>query len=167
MTFVVDAKQLKSSLQLPQVAQKIDLTMLFNHRAFLALLMVLPSTSVAFVSPRSSLRSKWALSAAESDDVNGSTKTTTTMVGGGSSLVAAASPDNKSRLASAFAALDETDQYDAVLTGLCAKILDDTADEEAKAALQDPIKLMQEMNARRVTASGRSLMALIDVSIKR
>lgn len=138
--------------------------MLFNHRAFLALLTVLPSTSVAFVAPRSQLRSKWALSAAESDDVNGSTATT--MVGGGSSLVAAASPDNKSRLASAFAALDETDQYDAVLTGLCAKILDDAADDEAKAALQDPIKLMQEMNARRVTASGRSLMALIDVSSK-
>jgi hypothetical protein len=139
--------------------------MLFNHRALVALLAVLPTTSFAFVSPRSSLRSKWALLAGEGDDVNGSTTATTVV--GGSSLVAAASPDNKSRLASAFAALDETDQYDAVLTGLCAKILDDTADEEAKAALQDPIKLMQEMNARRVTASGRSLMALIDVSIKR
>jgi hypothetical protein len=150
-------------LHIALIAQKI--TMLFNHRALVALWAVLPTTSFAFVSPRSSLRSKWALLAGEGDDVNGSTTATTVV--GGSSLVAAASPDNKSRLASAFAALDETDQYDAVLTGLCAKILDDTADEEAKAALQDPIKLMQEMNARRVTASGRSLMALIDVSIKR
>jgi hypothetical protein len=71
--------------------------------------------------------------------------------------------DPKSRLASAFAALDETDQYDAVLTGLCAKILD-SKDLEAKAELDGPIQLLQEMNARRVKASGRGLMALIDVS---
>jgi len=83
---------------------------------------------------------------------------------GGSGLVPASSGNNKSRLSSAFAALDETDQYDAVLTGLCAKILDDTSDKEAMAALQDPIKLIQEMNARRVTASGRSLMAIIDAT---
>jgi len=72
--------------------------------------------------------------------------------------------NNKSRLSSAFAALGESDQYDAVLTGLCAKILDDTSDSATRAALQDPIKLMQEMNSRRVTASGRSLMALIDAT---
>lgn len=142
---------------------------MFNNRALLALLTTvsLPTTSVAFVSPQTPYsRSKWVLSAAEGDDVNGSA-TTTTMDGGGggSMLVAATSGDTKSRLASAFAALDETDQYDAVLTGLCAKILDDPTDEEAMAALQDPIKLMQEMNARRVKASGRSLMALIDVSV--
>ena len=130
--------------------------MIFNNRAFLALVALTSSTTHAFVAPKSALRPRWVLKASGSDvDVNGAT---------GSSLVAAGNQDNKSRLASAFAALDETDQYDAVLTGLCAKILDDTADEEAKAALQDPIKLMQEMNARRVTASGRSLMALIDVS---
>jgi putative intracellular protease/amidase len=130
--------------------------MIFNNRAFLALVVLTSSTVHAFVAPKDALRPRWVLKASGSDvDVNGAT---------GSSLVAAGNQDNKSRLASAFAALDETDQYDAVLTGLCAKILDDTADEEAKAALQDPIKLMQEMNARRVTASGRSLMALIDVS---
>ena len=93
-------------------------------------------------------------------DVNGAAATTTS-----SGQLAFGSQDTKSRLASAFAALDESDQYDAVLTGLCAKILDDGTDTDAKEALQDPIKLMQEMNARRVKASGRSLMALIDVSI--
>jgi hypothetical protein len=71
--------------------------------------------------------------------------------------------DPKSRLASAFAALDETDQYDAVLTGLCAKILD-SKDLDAKVGLDGPIQLLEEMNARRVKASGRGLMALIDVS---
>ena len=70
----------------------------------------------------------------------------------------------RSKLASAFAALDETDQYDAVLTGLCAKILDETPSVACWSALQDPISLLKEMNARKVAASGRSLMALIDVS---
>jgi hypothetical protein len=70
----------------------------------------------------------------------------------------------RSKLASAFAALAENDQYDAVLTGLCAKILDETPNAQCLSALQDPISLLQEMNGRRVAASGRSLMALIDVS---
>ena len=75
--------------------------------------------------------------------------------------------DLKSQLVSAFTNLDESDQYDAVLTGLCAKILDDTSltSESAKAVLADPIQLLQEMNDRRIPASGRSMMALIDVGV--
>ena len=104
--------------------------------------------------------------------------------------------DKASLLASAFAALEEKDQYDAVLTGLCAKILDGdvaamssgeeggvdgdgtvedqvnrvateaamTPSQRAYAKLKDPIRLLNEMNARGVQASGRSLMALVDVS---
>jgi hypothetical protein len=83
-------------------------------------------------------------------------------VNGGASLIL--STDNKSKLASAFSNLAENDQYDAVLTGLCAKILDDTQNQKAMSALQDPISLLQEMNNCKVQASGRSLMALIDVS---
>ena len=83
-------------------------------------------------------------------------------VNGGASLIL--SSDNKSKLASAFSNLAENDQYDAVLTGLCAKILDDTANQKAMSALQDPIALLREMNDRKVPASGRSLMAIIDVS---
>lgn len=72
----------------------------------------------------------------------------------------------KSQLASAFSALDESDQYDAVLTGLCAKILDQPSEDlvQVTEALQDPIQLMEEMNARRIKAGSRSLMALVDVS---
>lgn len=71
----------------------------------------------------------------------------------------------QSQLASAFSNLDESDQYDAVLTGLCAKILDDTSlsGDQVVAALQDPIQLLEEMNTRRVSAGSRSLMALVDV----
>ena len=71
----------------------------------------------------------------------------------------------KSQLASAFSALDESDQYDAVLTGLCAKILDQPSEDLGQVieALQDPIQLMEEMNSRRIKAGSRSLMALIDV----
>jgi hypothetical protein len=87
-------------------------------------------------------------------------------------------------ISSAFQALDEKDQYDAVLTGLCAKILDGTMvpnEEESVAeriarqatmtptqlaydTLKDPIRLLEEMNNRRVRASERSLMALIDAT---
>ena len=74
----------------------------------------------------------------------------------------------QTQLASAFSALDETDQYDAVLTGLCAKILDQKAPVEGDdppPTLDDPIQLVQEMNSRRIRASPRSMMAFIDVSI--
>jgi len=101
-------------------------------------------------------------------------------------------------VSSAFDALGEKDQYDAVLTGLCAKILDGNYDpnpprsvntntntgedaeedggeavvetpvmsaaERAFDALKDPIRLMKEMNSRKIKASERSLMALIDAS---
>ena len=74
----------------------------------------------------------------------------------------------QSQLASAFTALDERDQYDAVLTGLCAKILDTpkaaSVDPTAQA-LRDPMQLVEEMNTRRIKASPRSLMAFIDVSM--
>ena len=71
----------------------------------------------------------------------------------------------RTQLVSAFSALDESDQYDAVLTGLCAKVLDDPSNSGDKitVALQDPIRLLEEMNTRKISASPRSLMALIDV----
>lgn len=72
-----------------------------------------------------------------------------------------------SKLASAFSALAENDQYDAVLTGLCAKILDDeTSQEKIQSVLQDPVSLLREMNDRNVAASGRSLMSLIDATVQ-
>ena len=72
----------------------------------------------------------------------------------------------QSQLASAFTALDERDQYDAVLTGLCAKILDQPAAgpvDPDTDLLRDPMQLVEEMNQRRISASPRSLMAYIDV----
>jgi hypothetical protein len=74
----------------------------------------------------------------------------------------------KTQLLNAFTNLGTADQYDAVLTGLCAKILDDTTmkTNDATVALQDCMNLLNEMNTSRITASSRSLMALIDVCIK-
>lgn len=84
-----------------------------------------------------------------------------------------------SLLNSAFEALDENDQYDAVLTGLCSKIIDGkistdpeqvakeatlTQTQLAMERMKDPLRLVHEMNQRRIKASTRSLMALIDVS---
>ena len=73
--------------------------------------------------------------------------------------------DAKSQLFASFSALSLADQYDAVLTGLCAKILDSASatPEAALTALEDPLSLMEEMNAKRIPASARSLMALVDV----
>jgi hypothetical protein len=91
--------------------------------------------------------------------------------GGGGGLVTAS--DAKSQLFSAFAALDLSDQYDAVLTGLCAKILDNddpskggtSSSSQSATVLQvdGPMQLLQEMNQKRIVASPRSIMALIDV----
>jgi len=88
-----------------------------------------------------------------------------------------------SLLNDAFANLSAGEQYDAVLTGLCAKILDGdaarelAADVEATArvaamnpterafsTLADPLSLLEEMNGRRVRASPRSVSALIDAA---
>eukprot|EP00523_Entomoneis_sp_CCMP467_P008017 CAMPEP_0168730682 /NCGR_PEP_ID=MMETSP0724-20121128/6858_1 /TAXON_ID=265536 /ORGANISM="Amphiprora sp., Strain CCMP467" /LENGTH=470 /DNA_ID=CAMNT_0008777631 /DNA_START=78 /DNA_END=1490 /DNA_ORIENTATION=+ len=79
--------------------------------------------------------------------------------------------DAKSQLFASFSALSLADQYDAVLTGLCAKILDGTLeaksdDEERGSQLSDPMQLLQEMNDKRLVASPRSIMALIDATVK-
>jgi hypothetical protein len=94
----------------------------------------------------------------ETSQVNGSA------IGGGLTSIGSAL---QSQLVSAFTSLDESDQYDAVLTGLCAKILDNPSKsgDQVTVALQDPIQLLQEMNSRRIPASARSLMALIDVRL--
>ncbi|CAB9524547.1 expressed unknown protein [Seminavis robusta] len=82
-----------------------------------------------------------------------------------SSRIIPAAMTGRSQLAAAFTALDESDQYDAVLTGLCAKILDN--DQAATAAsLEDSAALLTEMNQRNIPASPRSLMSLIDATVK-
>jgi len=102
-------------------------------------------------------------------------------VNGGRNIVLTDSflKDRASLLESAFEAMDDKDKYDAVLTGLCSKILDGksnmnandiaidatlTPTELAMEKMKDPIRLLEEMNSRKVKASGRSLMALVDVS---
>jgi hypothetical protein len=74
----------------------------------------------------------------------------------------------KTQLLNAFTNLGTADQYDAVLTGLCAKILDDTSMSERQAlvSIQDCIDLMEEMNQARIPAAQRSLMALLDATTK-
>jgi hypothetical protein len=123
-----------------------------------------------------------ALSASNDDNSNNS----------GGSLIFQSDKNNylNNLLSSAFLALDETDKYDAVLTGLCSKILDTggaekmtsktkvkeggggsmSVDEYVQSAvsplgvMEQPLNLLQEMNTRRVKASPRCTSALIDVS---
>jgi hypothetical protein len=99
------------------------------------------------------------------------TSTADDVIGGGGNGSIMLQADNaKSRLFESFAALSMADQYDAVLTGLCAKILDNNekrrdAADDAIEALADPMDLLQEMNQKRISASPRSIMALIDVCV--
>ena len=94
--------------------------------------------------------------------------------------------DRSSLLESAFDAMDDRDKYDAVLTGLCSKIIDGsggksdnnaeelvdsiasdaslTPSQLAMKKMNDPLQLLEEMNRSKVRASSRSLMALVDVS---
>jgi hypothetical protein len=117
------------------------------------------SFSAVYAENRNSAQSSRKVDSSENVPVNGSSGGVGGMMSMGSTL--------QSQLASAFSALDESDQYDAVLTGLCAKILDQPSmsGDQVAVALQDPIQLFQEMNSRKVKASGRSIMALIDVRL--
>jgi hypothetical protein len=103
-------------------------------------------------------RSATILASSEGDNEGRSSQQPQGLVAMGTSL--------QSQLASAFSALDESDQYDAVLTGLCAKILDDTSlsGDGVLVAIQDALRLVEEMNTRRVVMASRSVMALVDVS---
>lgn len=120
-----------------------------------AVLMIAFIKGSAFLAPISKTMSSVNLHAVDQDGNEGIVEG---LVSAGSSL--------QSQLASAFSNLDENDQYDAVLTGLCAKILDQPtlSGDDVIVALEDPISLLEEMNSRRVSAGSRSLMALVDVS---
>jgi hypothetical protein len=84
---------------------------------------------------------------------------------GGGGLVAQSAL--KSQLFSAFTNLAVTDQYDAVLTGLAAKILDAEGNvmtaERTVTELTSCYELLTEMNQKRIAPSPRSTMAMIDV----
>lgn len=64
----------------------------------------------------------------------------------------------------AFSSLDDKDKYDTVLTGLCAKVIDEGA-SSANQGLIDPIRLLEEMNSSRIVAGPRGIISLIDVSM--
>uniref|UniRef100_A0A7S1BMA1 Ubiquinone biosynthesis protein n=1 Tax=Corethron hystrix TaxID=216773 RepID=A0A7S1BMA1_9STRA len=77
-------------------------------------------------------------------------------------------PASRDVLADAFGNLSESDQYDAVLTGLCSKLLEDCADGSATtvdaSSMSGPLDLLEEMHARDIPVSGRSLSALVDTA---
>ena len=124
----------------------------------------------------------WATTRGEQQDQQDKSSNTGDNSGGGSSVLVSTQSDTTTTAAlfSAFASLDLRDQYDAVLSSACAKLLDGTAaasdnnninsnnDADAAAAtvetkLNDCQRLLQEMNDSNVPASPRSLMALVDV----
>lgn len=121
-------------------------------------LMVLSSGTSAFLAPAPKSINSIKVYATSQSDQDGKEATSEGLVPSGFSL--------QSQLANAFSNLDESDQYDAVLTGLCAKILDQPSlgGDDVIVALEDPISLLEEMNARRVSAGSRSLMALVDAA---
>lgn len=85
-------------------------------------------------------------------------------VNSSSSLIRSVPGGSNPYLSEAFDALSESDKYDAVLTGLCAKILDSKENSNDKNSIDGPLNLMKEMISRKVQASTRSVCALIDVA---
>lgn len=80
-------------------------------------------------------------------------------VNGGGELIKQS--ETKSELLNAFVNLQTSDQYDAVLVGLCAKLLDNSPD----VSMADIHKLLQEMNASNIPLSPRSVMSTIDAAV--
>lgn len=69
-------------------------------------------------------------------------------------------------LENAFESLTEEDKYDAVLTGLCAKILDSKSSTTTEEDISGVAALLQEMNSRGVALSERSAGAAMDVAAR-
>eukprot|EP00934_Nitzschia_sp_Nitz4_P008598 Nitzschia sp. Nitz4//scaffold290_size23356//8560//9821//NITZ4_008488-RA/size23356-processed-gene-0.26-mRNA-1//-1//CDS//3329546093//8588//frame0 len=65
-----------------------------------------------------------------------------------------------SRLSFAFQSLNEKDQYDAVVTSLCERVMN----QGNVSALNEPLELVEEMNRRHIQAKYRTLTTLIDAS---
>ena len=76
---------------------------------------------------------------------------------------------NKELLLDTFANLKEDEQYDTVLTGLCSKILDTEPAPMDKSKfnskpLDEPLQLLQEMNARKIPISKRAASSILDAA---
>jgi hypothetical protein len=65
----------------------------------------------------------------------------------------------------AFSSLNDRDKYEAVLTGLCAKIIDGGEKNANRESLLDPMRLMEEMNSSGIIAGPRGIIGLIDVRV--
>ncbi len=69
------------------------------------------------------------------------------------------------QLNEAFSSLNDRDKYEAVLTGLCAKIIDGGEKNANRESLLDPMRLMEEMNSSGIIAGPRGIIGLIDVRV--
>ena len=67
-------------------------------------------------------------------------------------------------LNAAFSSLNDSDKYETVLSGLCAKVIDG-GEDTASEGLVDPFRLMEEMNSSRIVAGPRGVIGLVDVSL--
>ena len=64
----------------------------------------------------------------------------------------------------AFSNLDDSDKYETVLAGLCAKIVDNGSESDARSNIVDPMRLLGEMNSLGISMGPRGVVGLIDVS---
>lgn len=65
-------------------------------------------------------------------------------------------------LNAAFSSLDDKDKYETVLTGLCAKLIEDPSN--TKEGLGDPMKLVDEMTSQGISVGPRGMIGLIDAT---
>ncbi|KAL3822927.1 hypothetical protein ACHAXA_011642 [Cyclostephanos tholiformis] len=64
----------------------------------------------------------------------------------------------------AFSNLDDGERYETVLVGLCAKIVDDGSETNARIGIIDPMRLLGEMNSMGISLGPRGVMGLIDAT---
>ena len=81
---------------------------------------------------------------------------------GGSSGSMMLASESGRLLNAAFSSLDDKDKYETVLTGLCAKLIEDPSN--AREGLGDPMKLVDEMTSQGIAVGPRGMIGLIDVS---
>jgi hypothetical protein len=77
---------------------------------------------------------------------------------------AAAAAASRPLLDEAFSNFDDTDKYETVLSGLCAKIVDDGSEANARLKIVNPMRLLGEMNSMGIPIGPRGVVGLIDVS---
>ena len=138
-------------------------TSLFLHFMLLLYAAQQPHRVLAFVAPSSSSSSAMPSFIRHSSSSSSSSSSSTLHENKNSLILSSDSKAINQQLNEAFSSLNDKDKYETVLTGLCAKIIDGGEKNANRESLNDPMRLLEEMNSSGITAGPRGVIGLIDV----